>query len=116
MSLATGTGTPPASQPPTILSCCDIYKAYQRGASSVPVLQGTTIEIARGSFCAIVGASGSGKSTLLHLLATLDQPDQGEVHFDGQRIDNLSRGKRDRMRNTEFGMVFQFYHLLPELS
>ena len=65
---------------------------------------------------AIVGQSGSGKSTLLHLLATLDAPDQGEIHFEGERIDNLKPKGRDRLRNGQFGMIFQFYHLLPELT
>ena len=65
---------------------------------------------------AVVGQSGSGKSTLLHLLGTLDAPDRGEIHYAGQRIDNLPASVRDRLRNRQFGMIFQFYHLLPELS
>ena len=65
---------------------------------------------------AIVGQSGSGKSTLLHMLGTLDAPDRGEIHYDGRRIDNLPRSGRDRLRNRHFGMIFQFYHLLPELT
>ena len=64
----------------------------------------------------IVGPSGCGKSTLLHLLATLDAPDAGEVCFEGHRIDNLPAAGRDILRNKYFGMVFQFYHLLPELT
>jgi lipoprotein-releasing system ATP-binding protein len=69
-----------------------------------------------GEFTAIVGQSGSGKSTLLHVLATLDAPDRGAVHFQGRRIDNLPAIQRDRLRNRCLGMVFQFYHLLPELT
>jgi lipoprotein-releasing system ATP-binding protein len=65
---------------------------------------------------AIIGQSGCGKSTLLHLLGTLDAPSAGEVHFWGHRIDHLPAQSRDRLRNEEFGMIFQFYHLLPELS
>jgi lipoprotein-releasing system ATP-binding protein len=53
---------------------------------------------------------------LLHLLATLDSPDAGEICFDGHRIDNLPSAGRDILRNRYFGMVFQFYHLLPELT
>jgi lipoprotein-releasing system ATP-binding protein len=64
----------------------------------------------------MVGRSGSGKSTLMHLLATLDRPDQGEIYFRGKRIDNASRADRDAYRNREIGVIFQFYHLLPELS
>ncbi len=82
----------------------------------IPVLRGVDFEVRRGEFTAIVGQSGSGKSTLLHLLATLDAPDQGEVCFDGNRIDNLAAVHRDRLRNRSFGMIFQFYHLLPELT
>jgi len=74
------------------------------------------VEIAEGAFTTIVGQSGSGKSTLLHLLATLDAPDQGEIHYGDQRIDNMSAKKREALRNQEFGLIFQFYHLLPELT
>jgi lipoprotein-releasing system ATP-binding protein len=79
-------------------------------------LGGVDLEVAPGEFLSIVGQSGSGKSTLLHLLGTLDQPDRGEVHFRGLRIDNLSVRRRDAIRNKQIGMIFQFYHLLPELS
>jgi lipoprotein-releasing system ATP-binding protein len=65
---------------------------------------------------AIVCRSGSGKSTLLHLLGTLDAPDSGSVSFEGNRIDNLHHAGRDVLRNRHFGMIFQFYHLLPELT
>jgi len=80
------------------------------------VLLGVDFQIREGEFVSIVGQSGSGKSTLLHLLGTLDAPDEGEIHFAGNRIDNLPSAGRDRLRNQCFGMIFQFYHLLPELS
>jgi len=64
----------------------------------------------------IVGQSGSGKSTLLHLMGLLDAADSGSVELDGTRIDALSSARRDRLRNTAIGMVFQSYHLLPELT
>src|SRR5206468_4020562 len=64
----------------------------------------------------VVGAPGSGKSTMLHLLGTLDRPDDGAIFLDGQRIDDLPLEQRDRLRNQTFGFIFQFYHLLPELS
>ena len=93
-----------------------VTKSYLMGKVVVPVLKGVNLGICEGEFLAIVGQSGSGKSTLLHLLGTLDSPDQGTIHFDGQRIDNITSGQRDLLRNRFIGMIFQFYHLLPELS
>ncbi len=94
----------------------DLHKSYRRGNVPVPVLKGIDLEIREGEFTCIVGQSGSGKSTLLHLLGTLDVPDRGEIHLDGQRIDNMPTRQKERLRNREFGMIFQFYHLLPELT
>jgi len=94
----------------------DLHKNYYKGSHKIPVLRGATLDVRRGEFLSIIGSSGSGKSTLLHLLGTLDRPDQGEVRLSGRRIDNLSTRERDTLRNTEFGLIFQFYHLLPELT
>ena len=94
----------------------NLYKTYRRHANVVNVLQGVDLDVERGEFLSIVGASGSGKSTLLHLLGTLDRPDSGTVSLDGRRIDNLGSRERDRLRNSTFGFIFQFYHLLPELT
>ncbi len=99
-----------------ILQAVSVYKSYQKDRVEVPVLRGVDLEIYSGEVTALVGRSGSGKSTLMHLMATLDQPDQGEIHFRGQRIDNASRKVRDGYRNRDIGIIFQFYHLLPELS
>jgi lipoprotein-releasing system ATP-binding protein len=74
------------------------------------------LKVKSGQFVSIVGQSGSGKSTLLHLLGTLDMPDTGEIYFHDRRIDNLPSRRRDVLRNNNFGMIFQFYHLLPELN
>jgi lipoprotein-releasing system ATP-binding protein len=82
----------------------------------VPVLMGVDLAVEPGEFVSVVGTSGTGKSTLLHVLGTLDKPDAGEIHWDGQRIDNVRAYERDAMRNQVFGFIFQFYHLLPELS
>ncbi|MEM8945915.1 MAG: ABC transporter ATP-binding protein [Planctomycetota bacterium] len=98
------------------LAARDLFKSYQKGPVGIPVLQGIDMSVYEGEFLSIVGQSGCGKSTLLHLLGTLDQPDAGEVHFDGHRIDNLPSRSRDLLRNRYFGMIFQFYHLLPELT
>lgn len=93
-----------------------LKKTYHKGNLAVEVLNGVDLEIEAGSFTAIIGQSGSGKSTLLHLLATLDAPDAGAVHFQNRRVDNLPAHQREKLRNEEFGLIFQFYHLLPELS
>jgi lipoprotein-releasing system ATP-binding protein len=98
------------------LAAFGLKKSYRKGKLEVPVLRGVDFAAERGQFTAIVGQSGSGKSTLLHLLGTLDAPDEGEIHFEGERIDNLPSKARDKIRNHDFGMIFQFYHLLPELS
>lgn len=99
-----------------LLSASQVVKSYRKGRHEVPVLSGVDFSIESGEFTAIVGQSGSGKSTLLHLLGTLDAPDSGEIHFEGKRIDNVPTSTRDKLRNQHFGMIFQFYHLLPELS
>ncbi len=100
----------------TILSARGLVKSYHKLGLEVPVLRGVDFELASGKLTAIVGRSGSGKSTLMHLLASLDSPDAGEIHFGNERIDNATRARRDTYRNREIGIIFQFYHLLPELS
>lgn len=101
---------------PTLLATTGLVKTYRKGSHLVPVLRGVNMQIAPNEFVAIVGQSGSGKSTLLHLLGTLDQPDSGEVYFEGNRIDHLPSASRDILRNRHIGLIFQFYHLLPELT
>ncbi len=101
---------------PVHLCAKALDKAYQKGEHKIPVLRGVDVKIERAEFLSIVGQSGSGKSTLMHLLGLLDDPDVGEVWLDGNRIDNLPATTRDKLRNHVFGFVFQFYHLLPELT
>lgn len=99
-----------------MLTAQSLKKTYRRHAVEVQVLNSLDLEVQSGEFLSIVGASGSGKSTLLHLLGTLDAPDSGAVLLDGKRIDNLPGHERDHLRNCTFGYIFQFYHLLPELT
>ncbi|MDO5553639.1 MAG: ABC transporter ATP-binding protein [Planctomycetia bacterium] len=106
--------TPPDSK--VLLAVGDLHKGYVKGKELIPVLQGIDLAVHEKEFLAVVGQSGSGKSTLLHLMATLDVPDSGTIHFDGQRIDNLPSTKRDYLRNHYIGMIFQFYHLIPEMT
>jgi lipoprotein-releasing system ATP-binding protein len=98
------------------LSAHNLHKTYRKNAVVVPVLGGLDLAVRPGEFLAVVGASGSGKSTLLHLLGTLDRPDEGRIYFEGRRIDNVPTRQRDELRNRTFGFIFQFYHLLPELT
>ncbi len=99
-----------------VMATRDLRKSYRKGGQEIPVLQGVNMTVDAGEFLAIIGQSGSGKSTLLHLLGTLDVPDSGEVFYDECRIDNISSKEKENLRNNAFGMMFQFYHLLPELS
>jgi ABC-type lipoprotein export system ATPase subunit len=86
------------------------------GRADVRVLRGASLSAAEGEFLVVMGASGSGKSTMLHLLGALDNPDQGSVEFRGRDLFTASPGARRVYRNRDVGFVFQFYHLLPELT
>src|SRR5437868_7502143 len=99
-----------------LLSAVSLQKTYRRNADKVQVLRGLDLDVHEGEFLSVIGASGSGKSTMLHLLGTLDSPDDGSIYLEGRRIDNLPSEQRDELRNRTFGFIFQFYHLLPELS
>ena len=99
-----------------VLEAKQLRKSYHKDRIEVPVLRGVDLEVRRGVVTTLVGRSGSGKSTLMHLLAALDHPDDGKIYFNGERIDNASRSRRDTYRNQNLGIIFQFYHLLPELS
>jgi lipoprotein-releasing system ATP-binding protein len=101
---------------PPVMTVAGLRKSYRKGKLEVPVLKGVDLEIPTGDFTTIIGQSGSGKSTLLHLLGTLDAPDEGQILYNDCRIDNLPSREKERLRNAEFGMIFQFYHLLPELT
>jgi ABC-type lipoprotein export system ATPase subunit len=86
------------------------------GATRLEVLKGVNLRVSRGEFIAIRGASGSGKSTLLHILGALDTPDKGDVFFEGKNLADFSGRKINEFRNKKIGFVFQFYHLLDELT
>src|SRR5262245_56179149 len=105
-----------AGTEPALVAARGLRKAYRKRQVEIPVLRGLDLEAPPGQFLSVVGASGSGKSTLLHLLGLLDQPDEGEILFRGQPIHSLPPKSRDRLRNQSFGFIFQFFHLLPELT
>lgn len=96
----------------------NLYKTYHLGNIEVPVLHGVSIAVDQTEWVTILGASGSGKSTLLHLLGGLDRPDQkgGDVLFQGESVWSKSNREINAYRNQDIGFVFQFYHLLPELT
>lgn len=99
-----------------ILKTEELCKSYRMGATKVSVLKGVDLAVSKGEFVAIVGSSGSGKSTLLHILGALDKPDKGVVKFEGKDLNQHNSDELNRFRNKMVGFVFQFYHLLDELS
>ncbi len=99
-----------------VLQATAVHKHYRLGKREIPVLRGIDLSVAAGETVALLGASGAGKSTLLHVLGLLDPPSSGEVHYDGRRVDALPIGQRAALRHAQVGFVFQFYHLIPELT
>ena len=104
------------SKEDSILKAEGLYKSYRMGATKVKVLKGVNLAVKKGEFVAIIGASGSGKSTLLHILGALDKQNKGVVKFEKRDLSRFSNGELNRYRNKMVGFVFQFYHLLEELS
>jgi len=94
----------------------ELYKQYQIGKKSIPVLKGVNFSIEEGEIVAVMGKSGAGKSTLLNLVGTLDRPDKGIIEFKGENILKFDDKKLADFRNKNLGFVFQFHYLLPEFS
>lgn len=94
-----------------------LVKTYRDAADrETPVLKDVSFTVAAGEVVAVTGASGSGKSTLLHAAGGLDAFDGGRILIAGTDIARLTEKKRDRLRNEKLGFVYQFHHLLPELT
>ncbi|MFG2781261.1 ABC transporter ATP-binding protein [Streptomyces prunicolor] len=95
-----------------LLAARDLAKTHGRNRA----LSGASAELRAGEILAVTGTSGSGKSTLLHCLAGIVRPDEGTVTYAGERLDELPEKRLSALRRTEFGVVFQFGQLIPELT
>ncbi|MFC5957027.1 ABC transporter ATP-binding protein [Streptomyces pratens] len=96
----------------SLLVAQDLRKAY----GPTPALDGAAFSIHPGEVVAVMGPSGSGKSTLLHCLAGIVTPDSGSIMYNGRELTAMSDSERSRLRRSEFGFVFQFGQLVPELT
>ena len=96
-----------------ILELKGIYKNYQQGKMTVPVLKDVNFTMEEGEYVAIMGPSGSGKTTLMNIIGCLDQATSGKFYLDGEDISSCSENQMSDMRLNKIGFVFQSFHLLP---
>ena len=106
----------PAAASAPVLEAEGVVRDFREGASTLRVLDGLALRVARGERIAIVGASGSGKTTLLQILGGLDRPSAGTVRIEGRDIHAIGERERGELRNRTMGFIYQFHHLLPEFS
>ena len=99
-----------------IITLQNISKSFGQNSSSIKVLEDLSLDLKKGESLALVGASGSGKSTLLHVICGLEKPNKGNVYIKGVNITDLSADERSLFRGKEVGFVYQFHHLLPDLT
>lgn len=98
------------------LESLQVEKSYFDGDRKLEILKGVNLQVKQGEFVAIMGASGCGKSTLLNIFGLIDKPTNGEIWIDGEKVSTLSNSSIDLLRNKKIGLVFQAYHLIPELN
>ena len=99
-----------------IITLQNVSKSFGQNSSSIQVLEDLSLDLKKGESLALVGASGSGKSTLLHVICGLEKPNKGNVYINGVNITDLSTDERSLFRGKEVGFVYQFHHLLPDLT
>jgi lipoprotein-releasing system ATP-binding protein len=99
-----------------LLQATELSKEYATAAGPLAVLEGVSLDLARGDALSIMGPSGSGKSTLLYILGTLDQPTSGRLTLDGTDPFALDEKRQAQFRNKHIGFLFQDHCLLPQLS
>ncbi|MCB9897507.1 MAG: ABC transporter ATP-binding protein [Planctomycetes bacterium] len=116
-SVPKGNGrTGPAPGARVVLGARGLTRSYRAGRQRLEVLRDVDLELRAGEAVAVMGRSGAGKSTLLNLLGLLDRPDAGSLSISGTETVGLGTSERASLRNSEIGFVFQFYHLIPELT
>src|SRR3954471_25041499 len=93
-----------------------LVKTFGQGRAARRVLDGADLDVQPGEIVAVLGRSGSGKSTLLHVLGGLDRPEAGSVRVAGEAVTGATERRLSALRHRRIGFVFQFFHLLPELS
>jgi putative ABC transport system ATP-binding protein len=101
---------------PIVLSVRNLTKTYRSAGEPIAVLRGVNLDIAAGERVALTGESGSGKSTLLHLIAGLDQADDGEITLADTALSGLADAGRAALRRDRLGLVFQQFNLIPSLN
>lgn len=99
-----------------IIRAVGIKRVFGRGSGAVHALKGAHLSIPPGRLVALKGRSGSGKTTLINLLGALDKPSEGAIYFNGQEISGMSEKKRNVLRKTQMGLVFQSFALIPLMS
>src|SRR5215213_2262565 len=99
-----------------VVSAESVTKTFGEGRAARTILDRANLHVHAGEVVAILGRSGTGKSTFLHLIGGLDRPDAGTITVAGHQVTGASERELSRLRTRRVGFVFQFFHLLPELS